>query len=404
MTENMASEPMRPADLRLRGDPPQVMRLSRRTLGLAGLAVTAGIGGALIYALQPNAPKPANELYQTENRATADTLAGAPKDYTEVPKLGPPLPGDLGRPILAAQQRGVEVSPPPIGQPAPPPANGAANAARAAGERAWQERDEARTSKVFVGGQGSAAPGPTGEAIASALPTGAAPASPAATATAGANGDQAAKRNFLKAGDGVAAESSFRLAGPSSPFVLQAGSVIPAALITGIRSDLPGMITAQVTQNVYDSVSGRHLLIPQGSRIIGEYDSQVSFGQNRVLLAWDRLILPDGRSVQLDRLPGADLSGYSGLQDRVDQHWGGLFKAALVSTLLSVGAEAGTSSDDDLVRALRQGTSESVGRTGQDLVRRQMSVQPTLTVRPGSQLRVIVTRDLVLPPTEGAGR
>jgi type IV secretion system protein VirB10 len=183
--------------------------------------------------------------------------------------------------------------------------------------------------------------------------------------------------------------------------VVQAGSVLPAALITGIRSDLPGMITAQVTQNVYDSVTGRHLLVPQGSRLIGEYDSQVSFGQNRVLLAWERLILPDGRSVQLDRLPGADAMGYSGLQDRVDQHWGGLFRAALISTLLSVGTEVGNGDEDALVRALRQGSSDSIGRTGQDLVRRQLSVQPTLTVRSGFPLRVIVTRDLVLAPSGG---
>jgi type IV secretion system protein TrbI len=179
--------------------------------------------------------------------------------------------------------------------------------------------------------------------------------------------------------------------------------MIPAALITGIRSDLPGMITAQVTQNVFDSVSGRHLLIPQGSRLIGEYDSQLSFGQNRVLLAWDRLILPDGRSIQLDRLPGADASGYSGLQDKVNQHWGGMLRAALISTLLGVGTQIGNS-DDDLVRALRQGSSEVIGRTGQDLVRRQMGVQPTLTIRPGFQLRVIVTRDIVVEPVTGGAK
>lgn len=159
-----------------------------------------------------------------------------------------------------------------------------------------------------------------------------------------------------------------------------------------------------MTQNVYDSVTGKYLLIPQGSRLIGEYDSQVSFGQNRVLLAWDRLILPDGGSIQLDRLPGVDAAGYSGLQDRVNQHWGGMLRAALISTLLSVGTEVGSSDDDDLVRALRQGSSQSIGRTGQDLVRRQMGVQPTLTIRPGFQLRVIVTRDIVIAPSDGGSK
>jgi type IV secretion system protein VirB10 len=381
------------------------MRLSRKALAAVGLVTTAGIGGALIYALQPSAPKSPTELYATDNRSTTDSLASAPKDYSQVPKLGPPLPGDLGRPILSAQQRGVDMTPPPMGAPSPAPAGPAVNAAQAARERTRQERDAARTSKVFVGGEGAgtstaAAPSPSLQipAVANAA------AMPAAPTNPGGGTDQAAKRNFLRASEGSQAESGFRVAEPSSPYVVQAGNIIPAALITGIRSDLPGTITAQVTQNIYDSVTGRFLLIPQGSRLIGEYDSQVSFGQNRVLLAWDRLILPDGRSIQLDRLPGADASGYSGLQDRVDQHWGGMFRAALISTLLSVGTEVGNGNDDELVRALRQGSSESIGRAGQDLVRRQMNVQPTLTIRPGFQLRVIVTRDIVLAPAEGGAK
>lgn len=385
------------ADLRLRGDPPRVMRLSRKALAIVGLVTTAGIGGALIYALQPSAPKSQTELYATDNRATSDSLAGAPKDYSQVPKLGPPLPGDLGRPILSAQQRGVDVPPPPIGTASPTPAGPAANAAQASRERVRQERDAARTSKVFVGGEAAAASAGVGAVPPVQLPAVASVAAVPAPAS-GSGSDQTGTRNFLRASEGAPTESGYRVTQPTSPYVVQAGSVIPAALITGIRSDLPGTITAQVTQNIYDSVTGRHLLIPQGSRLIGEYDSQVSLGQNRVLLAWDRLILPDGRSIQLDRLPGADASGYSGLRDRVNEHWGGMFRAALISTLLSVGTEVGSGSDDDLIRALRQGTSESIGRTGQDLVRRQMNVQPTLTIRPGFQLRVIVTRDIVMAP------
>ncbi len=138
--------------------------------------------------------------------------------------------------------------------------------------------------------------------------------------------------------------------------------------------------------------------------MIGEYDAQVSFGQSRVLLAWDRLILSDGRSLQLDRLPGSDLAGHAGLEDSTNQHWGGMLRAALVSTLLGIGTEVGSSDDDDLVRAIRRGAADSIGRTGQDLVRRQMNVQPTLTIRPGFQLRIIVTRDLVLEPIEGGIR
>ena len=388
--------PLQPADLRLRGEPPRVMRLSRKTLAGLGLVTTIGIGGALIYALQPASPSAQKELYETDNRAATDSLAGAPKDYAQVPKLGPPLPGDLGRPILSAQERGKDVPPPPIGATGSAPrASSAANAAQAARERIHQERDAARTSKVFTGSDTIAAVPPSPQLT--VVPA----AAPASSTTATELSDQAGKRNFMATGQPRPTESGFRLAVPSSPFIVQAGSIIPAALITGIRSDLPGQITAQVIQNVYDSVTGQHLLIPQGSRLLGEYDSQVSFGQNRVLLAWDRLILPDGRSIQLDRLPGADAAGNAGLQDRVNQHWGGMLRAALISTLLNVGTQVGNGGDDDLVRALRQGGSDSIARTGQDLVRRQMNVQPALTIRPGFVLRVIVTRDLVLAPGGG---
>ena len=184
--------------------------------------------------------------------------------------------------------------------------------------------------------------------------------------------------------------------------MVQAGTVIPGALLTGIRSDLPGQITAQVTENVYDSPSGRSLLIPQGARLIGTYDSQVAFGQSRVLLVWTRLIMPNGKSIVLERQPGADAAGYSGLEDEVDNHWGMLFKAAMLSTLLSVGSEAGTGSNENsLVQALRQGASQSFNQTGQQIVGRYLNIQPTLTIRPGFPVRVIVNRDLVLEPYQG---
>jgi len=130
-----------------------------------------------------------------------------------------------------------------------------------------------------------------------------------------------------------------RLANPASRYLVQAGAVIPAALITGIRSDLPGQVTAQVTEHVYDSPTGKYLLIPQGSKLIGIYDSQVSFGQDRVLLVWTRLIMPNGRSIVLEPQSGTDTQGFAGLEDAVDHHWGQLFTAAVLSTLLGVGAE-----------------------------------------------------------------
>jgi type IV secretion system protein VirB10 len=376
--------------VKLRGDPPRVMRLSRKAIGTASACGFALVGGALIYALQPQGRKGAEELYNTEGVAVTDNLAGAAKDYGQAPKLGPPLPGDLGKPILDAQRRGDVAALPPVGAPQPLPPNPAANAAEAARQRAAQERESARGSRLFFGG--GAPGGGTGlagiPAMAEAPPSAAPPSEPKTEADR--------RQAFLERAADRRTVSAERLSGLASPKVLQAGSVIPAALITGIRSDLPGLVTAQVTQNVYDSPTGRILLIPQGSRLIGDYDAEVAFGQSRVLLAWNRLILPDGRSIMLERQPAADPRGFAGLQDSTDYHWGGVLKAALVSTLLGAGSEVSSGGDGDLARAVRRGTQDSVSRAGEQVVSRELTVRPTLTIRPGFPVRVLVTRDIVL--------
>ena len=375
--------------VRLRGVPPRVMRLSRKAIGTASAFGFALVGGALIYALQPQGNEASTELFNTDGIAVADSLAGAPKDYGHVPRLGPPLPGDLGKPILDAQRRGDIAELPPIGaQSSGTAADPAADAAQAARQRAQQERDAARSSNLFFGGGSSGSrTGPVQQpATDTVLPP------PATALQSGAAG----KVGFLERAVDRRTVSAERLTGPGSPSILQAGSVIPAALITGIRSDLPGLVTAQVTQNVYDSPTGRILLIPQGSRLIGDYDADIAFGQSRVLLAWNRLILPDGRSIMLERQPASDPGGFAGLQDRTDYHWGGVLKAALISTLLGVGSEFGAGQDGELARAIRRGTQDSVNRTGEQIVSRELGVRPTLNVRPGFSVRVLVTRDLIL--------
>jgi type IV secretion system protein VirB10 len=266
------------------------------------------------------------------------------------------------------------------------------------GQRLAQETEAARVSRLFAQtGRQAAAP-------ASATRTDETSSAPALSAAdaGSAQNMQDRKTAFINGSVDRRTVAPDRLAAPPSPYIIQAGTVIPAALITGIRSDLPGQITAQVTESVYDSPTGRTLLIPQGARLIGPYDSSVAFGQSRVLLVWTRLILPDGKSIMLERQPGADTEGYASLEDDIDTHWGSLFKAAVLSTLLSVGAEAGTSnSEDNLAQAIRQGASNSVSQTGQQIIRRQLNIQPTLTIRPGFPVRVIVTRDLVLSPSGG---
>ena len=377
--------------VKLRGDPPRVMRLSRKAIGIASACGFALVGGALIYALQPAGRKGADELYNTDGVAVADNLAGAPKDYGQVPKLGPPLPGDLGKPILDAQRRGDVAALPPIGAgPPAAPLDPAATAAEAARQRAEQEREAARGSRLFFGGGSPGSGG--GGLVGLPLSAEAQVAAPAAAPQS----DTGRKLAFLERASDRRTVSGERLTGLASPSILQAGSVIPAALITGIRSDLPGLVTAQVTQNVYDSPTGRILLIPQGSRLIGDYDADVAFGQSRILLAWNRLILPDGRSIVLERQPASDPRGFAGLQDGTNYHWGGVLKAALVSTLLGVGSELGSGNDGDLARAVRRGTQDSINRAGEQIVSRELNVRPTLTIRPGFPVRVLVTRDLIL--------
>ncbi|MGV7122316.1 TrbI/VirB10 family protein [Sphingopyxis sp. 550A] len=369
---------------RLGAEPPKVMRLSRKSIAIMGGASGIAIGGALLYALQSEKPKVAENLHNSDRANRSELVTGAPGDYDKIPKLGDPLPGDLGRPILAAREKGQAAPIPPIGAP---PADSRATAAEQARARVAQERDSARASQIFLGG-GASLPSPAPVLGDTALPL--SPGNPQAVQTLAGK-----RRDFLGGGNARPTESAARIVAPSSPYVVQAGSVIPAALITGIRSDLPGQVTAQVTQNVYDSPTGRILLIPQGARLIGEYDSEIADGQNRVLLVWERLILPGGRSLALDRQPGADASGRAGLADRTDHHWGRVLRAALISTLLGIGVETGSGGDDALLRALRDGAQDSVNQAGQRIVEREMKVPPTLTIRPGHPLRVIVTRDLV---------
>jgi type IV secretory pathway VirB10-like protein len=379
------------AELRLHPQRPPVTRLSRKVLiGLASIAVMAVLG-AVLWALDGRRSKQetGSEFYNTEHKTTADELAKLPRDYSGlppgVPPLGPPLPGDFGRPMLQGHgpQGGVDPDQ----------------------QRVAQETEAARTSRLFTSST-TVNRAPPVPAATAPIPVGATEAlgDKPPIDTDSIQNMQDRKLAFLNGPIDKRTMSSERLENPPSKYTVQAGSVISAALLTGIRSDLPGQVTGQVTENVYDSPSGRYLLIPQGSKLIGAYDSQISFGQSRVLLVWTRLIFPNGRSIVLERQAGADPEGYAGLEDQVDYHWSRLFMAAALSTLLGVGSELGTSNpDSDIVRALRRGSSDSLNQTGQQIVRRNLNVQPTLTIRPGFSVRVIVNRDLVLAPYPSCG-
>ncbi len=365
--------------MRLRPGRAPVIRLSRKVIVVLALILAVAIAAALFLALRPGLKIDRTELYGTDNRTTPDGLSNLPRDYAglprNVPPLGPPLPGDLGRPILNTGTAGGATPPDPEKQ------------------RIAQEQEAARLSRLFattnVRQNASAPP------VSANVPG--APGGPASDLAL-----QDRKLAFLNGNVDRRTVSGDRIEAPASPYVLQAGAVIPAALLTGLRSELPGQVTAQVTEDVYDSPTGKTRLIPQGTRLIGQYDAQITFGQTRALLVWTRLIMPNGRSIVLERQPGADAEGYAGLEDEVDNHWGTLFKAAILSTLLSIGSEVGSSgSEDDLIRAIRRGGSDSVNQIGQRIVGRSLNVQPTITIRPGFPVRVLVTRDLVLEPYGG---
>lgn len=364
---------------------PRVTRLSRKVLAGGTASALVLLFGAVLWALQNKSTREhaSEELYNIDHHNMADGLAGLPRDYAgiarDVPRLGPPLPGDLGRPIVAAQTQTGPLALDPEQQ------------------RMSRESEAARVSKVFA--STSVLPPAAGSAREAPPDTG-------SSDDASAQNGQDRKLAFVNGLVDRRTTSPDRVTKPASRSVLQAGSVIPAALVTGIRSDLPGQVMAHVTEAVFDTLSGQTLLVPQGTRLMGIYDSRVTHGQSRVLLVWTRLIMPNGRSIVLERLQGADSGGYAGLEDEVDQHWGELSKAALLSTVLGVGAELGAGADADngnsaIIQALRRGAGNSLNQTGQQVVRRNLNIQPTLTIRPGFPVRVMVTRDLVLEPYKG---
>lgn len=363
--------------LRLRATPAPVARLSRRALIITSAIVSVGLFAAISWSMLEQRRAPAEKVETPPAATPSERVTGLPKGYTGpagVPALGPPLPGDLGRPILAAQRSGGAVgeagvsaaSPasvaPIVAAPVDPEREARAAVRRAAGQ-----------SGLFVAERVERA----GSAVASS--------SPPATST--------------QAQQDPRTTSAERLQPPASPYLLQAGAVIPAALVTGLRSDAPGVAIAQVTQDVYDSLGGGVMLIPAGARLIGEYEAEIQSGQSRLRVAWTRLILPSGRSIVLDKLPAADAQGMSGLQDGVDRHGGRILTAAALSTLLAIGAESGSSSDEsDLVRAIRRGGADAVTDVGRQVVGRSLDRASTLTIRPGAPLRVLLTKDLVLEP------
>ena len=391
-----------PEAVALRAQPRPVTRLNRRTLAMLTGGLSVAVLGATIWSLQPHrrGAGEQTELYNVDRVSKSEGLDGLPSDYSKLPKvpeLGPPLPGDLGPAIVKSQQ--------PVTAAYTAPGHDPNDALR-------KEAEAAAASSVFFR-SGAQAAAPVAQSRVAAAPGFAANAAfdpmaagPASTAAQPADptavqNRQDQKEVFLKGGS-TETRNSGNLALPASPYQVMAGTVIAGALVTGIKSDLPGDVIATVTEPVFDTATGKFLLIPQGSRILGRYNSQVSYGQSRVQVVWNRIILPDTSSLTLDNLVGTDPAGYAGLEDDVDWHWNRIVAGAVLTTLLGVGAElAAPESRQDgnrIVIAGRDSAQDSINQVGQEITRRNMNIQPTLTTRPGLPVRIIVNRDLVLRP------
>ncbi|EPD42330.1 MULTISPECIES: TrbI/VirB10 family protein [Delftia] len=394
-----------PEAVALRAQPRLVTRLNRRTLAILVGGLSVAVLGATIWSLQPQrrGANEQTELYNVDRVSKSEGLDGLPADYSklppQVPELGPPLPGDLGPAIVNSQQTVTPAYAPPGHDPE---------------DALRKEADAAAASSVFFrsGGQGKAAstvaqaaPGAPGasSALAAFDPLAAGPASVAALPAdpTAVQNRQDQKDAFLKGG-ATETRNSGNLVLPASPYQVMAGTVIAGALVTGIKSDLPGDVIATVTEPVFDTATGKFLLIPQGSRILGRYNSQVGYGQSRVQVVWNRVILPDTSSLTLDNLVGTDPAGYAGLEDDVDWHWDRIVAGAVLTTLLGVGAELAAPENrqdgNRIVIAGRDSAQDSINQVGQEITRRNMNIQPTLTERPGLPVRIIVNRDLVLRP------
>ena len=378
------------------GPRPPVTRLRRRSVVL----IAGAAGGLALAAL----------TITSDNRGTGRPRDGASEESAIRP-AGPvesvrELPPDYA--FMSA--------PASTGSAATRPAPASTGPAGAAPERQLTDREQKEQQAafdsplVFARVVTQASSGPAGSTTPGSAPTNTGVIAPAdagpalAPATPQTPDIHQERESFLTRAGSVEPVLNERLRPPVSPYELKAGSVIPAALVTAINTDLPGDVIAQVTENVYDSATGDHLLVPQGARLLGRYQSLVGNGQNRALLAWQRLIYPDGRSIALAGMPGTDEAGASGVADRVEYHLDKLAAATALSTAIAYGGNlargrqggygGGYGSQD----VIGDTVAQQADRVGSRIIDRQLDVQPTITVRQGWPLRILVNKDLVLAP------
>lgn len=353
----------------IRAAPPKPKRLSRKTLMAGALALSAIVAFALVTGLSDrDRTRAANEDSQPVQPASPPESVRIAQSEYSADDLAPPL--EEGHDYLWGDHR-------PEGEP---PLDAAANAAVSPPSPSplEAEADAARISAIRFGADVRR------------------PIAPQADG-AGAPGPGAAFIASQRGRDDGVLDATYRP--PRSPYTIQAGSTISAALVTALNSDQPGRVVAQVTEDVYDSVSGDHLLIPQGARLLGTYHAATSHGDQRLLIVWNRLVMPNGWSIALRGMPGTDAAGASGVRDTVDAHLGRIAVASLLSGVLSVAAnEAEDDDSNQLSESVGNAAAQEAARVGGRIIDRELSVRPTLRIRAGAQVRVLVSQDIVLRP------
>lgn len=382
-----------PDDPRLRIARPKGRTLKRGPV----LFVCAVLAGLLAVGLVVAVVGPAKDADAKKSSTPADVSAAIPS-----------LPDVIADPPSDAEHQAASGG---MGRghthPARPAASVSADVTAAAMSRQAEEDEliKARAAAILAVSSDPALPAQTPlPDLTRRTDTAAAPSPPAADPARASDPNLQERKNDFLARAGVSSAEYLEksMVPPRSPYEVKAGSVIPAALITGINSGLPGQVVAQVRENVYDSVTGNFLLIPQGSRLLAAYDSMVAWGQQRVLVCWNRLIRPDGSSMTLDCMPGVDLAGSSGYRDEVDNHWWRIIGGAAVSSLLAATGQRSQGNvagyQPSLPQSWASGTAAGINEAGQQLTAKNLQLQPTITIRPGFSVNVLVTKDMVIAP------
>ena len=404
--EEFYSPPEKAAALTGHSPAPRVKRFSRKALAAMSI-VGAGIVAATLWVgLQPPklklAPPPDTVAKSPALGDASNTLPSNYEDAAAVPKLGPAGSGDF--------RSGTGATSAGSGQPLTPL------------QQYLQQReldrikreDSARGANVGFTGADAGGGGPAGPipvrgtidptaALSDRLLDAASRSMPAAGGSSGRDEDnrQDDKNSFADKDRNTDFDLHRGVQYPKSPYTMFAGTIVPCIMTQGVNSDLPGQIGCMVSQNIYDTVTGKYLLLPQGTKAMGTYDSRVAYGQSRVLVVWTRLVRPDGSAIALEGMPGTDLSGYAGLTGRVNNHYGRLLSGVVLGSIIGAGAQvaAGANAQNPSFGQLAvQGAGQNINQAGQQITRKNLNIQPTIEVTPGDRLNIFATKDLILPP------